>query len=209
MADGKNHQLAHNKFWIPSIILALIAGFVIFRDSFFQVFLFDVFFLIFYWLGENVVSPDLDLISISGQDGRMITFGMDVTKKLRSGFFSKLIGFFIGIPTLLFSNWSSFYSYTMQFLGGHRNFWSHSLFVSTLGRMIWFNTIIAFILWFLFLHGRQYWNWSNDISFNLYLDIWLEPFSMAQFLAWVISDSIHIAMDTEYAKGRWYKVNKK
>jgi uncharacterized metal-binding protein len=206
MTDGVTHVKYHNKFWIPSLVFSAIINILIFRNNFVQLILFESFFVICYWLGENIIGPDLDLISISSQDGRMITFGEKVAKKLsRLGFIGSIIGFFVGIIPFMFSAWSSFYAYTMQFLGGHRNIFSHSPILSTLGRMIWFNIIIFIILLNVYSIGVANWNWSSNYVFELYLDIWLFDYFLAQFIAWSISDLIHLFLDSE----RFKHINKK
>ena len=190
----------HNKFWIPSIVLALVASFVIFRSDFAQVFLFNIFFILFYWMGENLISCDLDLISISGQDGRLISFGKHVADKLKKiGFFGKIIGFFVGLLPFMFSQWSAAYSYTMSFVGGHRSFWSHSLVLSTLIREIWFDIPFAILLYFVFNYGALNWGWKN-IVFETYMDIWLYPLLLAEFIAFTFTDSIHLFLDSVWFK---------
>ena len=149
----------------------------------------DFFYILFYFLGENYVSPDIDLISISGQDGRMLSLG----KK----------NFIFGIFGLLFAIWSMVYSWINQFLGGHRNFWSHSLVISTIGRMIWFNIPFVVILWGVV----AYWGWA-DWYYQIYLDVYLVSLLLAQFCAWSFSDTIHLIYDSEWAKGKLYHPEK-
>ena len=178
-----------------------------FRDNIFQFALYEIFFILFYWIGENIVSCDLDLISISGQDGRAITFGKkDISDKLarRIGFFSKIIGYAVGIIPFLFSQWSAFYSYTMQFLGGHRNPFSHSLVLSTVIRMIWFDVIFYVMANQIYASGVSAWHWTGSIWFDLYMDIWLIPVLAGQFIAWSITDVMHLILDSEWAKFRLY-----
>lgn len=206
MADGKTHVKYHNLFWFPSLILSLFSSFLFFRHNIFILCLFNAFFILNYWLAENFVSPDLDLISISGQDGRMIGSGKYISNSLGKGYLSKIVGFFVGIPGLLFSQHSSNYSYAMQFFGGHRNFWSHSFIISTIGRIIWFNLLVFIGLGLIYSFGVTVWEWSGTFSYDLFLDIWLLPYLSAQFLAWLISDSIHLFLDTEFWKG--YTQNK-
>ena len=190
MADGATHVKYHNRFWIPALICSGILSFLLFKHNILQLILFNLFFVLNYWMGENLVSCDLDLLSISGQDGRMLTEG----KK----------NIFIGFLGLLFALWSMVYSWIMQFLGGHRNIFSHGIILGTLGRILWFNIPIIFILSNIYSFGVVHWHWSSNFSYELYLDIWLVPYLCAQFLAWFITDDIHIILDTDFAKNRLY-----
>ena len=138
-------------------------------------------------MGEKLISPDLDLISISGQDGRALSY----IKK------NPLLGIF----GLFFALWSMVYSWCMIPLGGHRNMWSHGLIIGTIGRMIWFNlplTIIGYMVSYNLIGIK------SDFYYNLWMDYWLLPYLAAQFLAWNFSDAIHILLDQEFVKGWLY-----
>jgi hypothetical protein len=200
LADGKTHVEYHNKFWIPSLVFSIIIDILIFRNSFVQMILFESFFVICYWLGENIISPDLDLISINSSDGRLISFGKHVANKLKKiGCVGGIIGFFIGLIPFAFSQWSAAYSYAMSFIGGHRSFWSHSLVLSTLIREIWFDIPFAILLYFVFNYGALTWGWKN-IVFETYMDIWLYPLFLAEFIAFTFTDSIHLFLDSAWFK---------
>jgi len=184
--------------------MATLIGIMIFNVEFFRLFVFDVFYIVFYLIGENLVSPDLDLISISGQDGRLITFGQKFAVKFKKyGFLAKIAGFFVGLPSFFFSLWSAFYAYGCQFVGGHRNWLSHSPIIGTIGRMIWFNIMIFGWMWILYLYGTTNWGWKS-FEYQFYLDAWLFPALLGQFLAWNISDGIHLVLDSKWAKGKLY-----
>jgi hypothetical protein len=204
LAPGTVHVLWHNKAWILAWGMSTLIGIIIFNVSFFRLFVFEIFYILFYLIAENLVSPDIDLISISGQDGRLITFGEKLAVRLkRFGFFAKIIGFFVGLPSFFFSLWSAFYAYGCQFFGGHRSWLSHSPVVGTIGRMIWFNILILGMMWILYLYGVSAWTWKN-FGYEFYLDVWLIPALLGQFLAWNISDGIHLTLDSKWAKGKLY-----
>ena len=195
MAPGIEHCKAHNKLWIPSIITGIVESIIL--QYFFKnynewfIVIFILFYLLCYSIAEHYISPDLDLLSISGQDGRALT-------KIKNNVI-------LGIVGLLFAMWSMVYSWIMQFFGGHRGL-SHTFILGTLTRMIWFNTPIFFILWFL----KWYWGFEwNKIWYNFYMDWWLFGYVLGQFFSWLFSDVVHSVMDSEYAKNRFYKVEKK
>ena len=48
------------------------------------------------------------------------------------------------------------------------------------------------------------WHWTGSIYFDLYLDVWLVPVLVGQFMAWTITDATHLLLDTEWAKFRLY-----
>jgi hypothetical protein len=207
MAPGQIHVAYHNRLWIPAIGISIALGKIFFSNNFIHLAIYEISFLLFYWIGENIVSCDLDLISISGQDGRAITFGKkDISDKLQKkiGFLSKIIGYLIGIIPFMFSQWSAFYSYSMQFLGGHRNPFSHSLVLSTILRMIWFDVVFYLMANQIYATGISSWHWTGSMYFNLYMDVWLVPILAGQFAAWSITDATHLLLDTEWAKGKLY-----
>ena len=207
MADGHTHVAYHNKLWIPSVAISVAIALIYFGNNFLHLILFEIFFILFYWIGENLVSCNLDQIGVGSQDARAITFGKkDISDKLEKkiGFVSKFIGYFLGIIPFLFSEWSAFYAYTNQFLGGHRNPFSHSLVLSTILRMIWFDVIFYMMANQIYASGVSGWHWTGTMYFDLYMDVWLVPVLVSQFIAWTITDATHLTLDTEWAKGKLY-----
>jgi hypothetical protein len=205
MAPGNVHRYYHDKFWLFGFLISFGIGIIVFRNNLFHLMIYEISYVIFYWLGENVVSPDLDQIVVGSQDAKLITFGEKIAIRLKKlKFLAKIIGFFVGLPALFFSLWSAVYAYGNQFLGGHRNFWSHSFMISTVGRMIWFDIVIFIGIWNFYLFGVKSWRWNTSLSFEFYLDVWLFSALLGQFLAWTISDSIHLILDSRWAKERLY-----
>jgi uncharacterized metal-binding protein len=86
-----------------------------------------------YAVGD-VLTPDLDLISIDRGESRMI----------RSVVFLPLVA------------WTTLYARIMQGMGGHRSFWSHSLLLSTLIRLCWMLFPLVALLWYLGVLPSEY-----------------------------------------------------
>jgi hypothetical protein len=117
--------------------------------------------------------------------------------------------FALGLVGLFTAQYSMAYAWLIEFVGGHRSFFSHSPVISTLIRQVWFNVPISFVLNWIFTIGNQKWGW-HSIYFELYCDYWLIPYLLAQFTAFGISDIIHIVLDSDYAKKiGWNPVNTK
>ena len=184
MADGATHYKWYKLGIIPSLTVGLLFSLLLGDPVFFF-----VLYTVNYALG-SVVEPDLDQISVTSSEGRFMRF----TKK---------IGFVIGIFGAIWVGWWTIYAYV---IGGHfaktgrkRNPKSHGFEIGTIGRIVWFNlpfaAIIAGVCW--------YYGWK-DWYYQIYGDIWMKPYFLSQFLALSFSDGIHLFLDTEFAKGRFY-----
>jgi hypothetical protein len=134
----------------------------------------------------SVVEPDLDQIGITSSEGR----AMRGTKA--GGALTGMLGAFWVAYWLI-------YAYLIGLVGGHRSKFSHGVGIGTLGRIFYFNFPFAVLLGIL----CWYWGWS-DWAYQLYLDVWLVPYLLSQFLAWFLTDGVHLILDTPWAKGRLY-----
>lgn len=147
MPDGKTHR----KIWKSFIPLAIAIGLFFVIEGWWY---FALFFLVGYGLHFLGITNDLDLISINDDEAFWI----------RS---------IILMPLLLMS---TFYARAIQKFGGHRSFLSHSYFVSTFIRLMYFG--FPFILVF-----RHY-----------FIDPLYVEFS-AIYLGLVLADSLHTSAD--------------
>lgn len=190
MADGKTHERYYNSLGWPLVFLSI--GLVLFlgRLSVNSIIL-SVFILLNYKLAD-FIDPDADqLIQVQG-DWELYQ------ESKRFG----CLGGFVGM--LIIGYWQG-YSAIIAQIGGHRSFWSHSLVFGTLGRMVYHNVpyLILFSLFYLF--SSYFWGWSIDVFiFQFYFDFWLGLYFLGQFIAWSIGDSIHLLLDTNWAKGILY-----
>jgi uncharacterized metal-binding protein len=191
MADGETHVAYHNRLWIPALFVGGIEAIIFSGIPYYNFYLFIIFYVLFYYLGENYLSPDLDLQSLSGQDAKMI--------RLRN------LNIVLGLFGLFWGLWSFIYAWIIN---GHRKTLSHGWGIGTLFRLF-FYTLPFFLLmvWFGSFNG-----WTiGDFWYEFYCEYWLVSYLLAGFFALFFSDSIHLILDTEYAKGRLYypKSNKK
>jgi hypothetical protein len=208
MADGVTHVKYHDKMWVVGFVFALILGAGIFYKSLANFLIFVVLYIFFYAIAERFISPDLDLLSLSAQDGRMIMLGKHTLEKIRHwNFFIRVLlipfCFVLGLFGLFTAQYSMAYAWLIEFGGGHRSVFSHSPVLSTLIRQLWFNVPISFVINWIFTIGNQRFAW-HSIYWELYLDYWLVPYLLAQFVAWSVSDITHLVLDSDWAKNRLY-----
>lgn len=203
MSDGKTHKYYHDRLWLPniaiSVVLAVVLHTTIFNFDFWKSFLFLLSFFLHYLLGENIISCDLDQISVGSQDARLITYGKDFAERFHKSnilirFFANIFGYVFGLPGVILFGYSALYAYTISFVGGHRSFFSHFPVVGTIGRMIWEAIPVAIVLMIWYAYGVANWGWNN-FPYYMYLDIWLSPVILGQFLGLNNSDLIHIYLD--------------
>jgi hypothetical protein len=145
-----------------------------------------------YFAGA-VIEPDQDQIGLTGGDGDFLRL-KTIKGKLP---IRVIIGFF----GLLLATWSFWYAWIVGWFGGHRSWLSHGILVGTLGRVVWWNIPLAFLLEQVCVGiGWPMTSWG----YELYLDVWLVPYFGAQLAAWLFSDGIHLLLDTEWAKKYMY-----
>lgn len=138
----------------------------------------------FYFLGERYISPDLDLLSLSDSDGRFL--------RLRKvNIVLGLFGLFWVILWLIYA-W---------LINKHRSFFSHGLIVGTVLRMAWLSIPFLFIInWIATLNG-----WTIDeYWYQFYCEYYLIDLLLGMFFGLLLSDCIHILLDSEFAKNRLY-----
>jgi hypothetical protein len=186
MADGKNHIIAHDRMWGFAIIFGIIEAIIFniwIKD--FNLILFIVLYIFWYHIGERYISNDLDLDSMSAQEGRLLHL--------------KSINIFMGLFGLIFMILSLCYSWVIP---KHRHWLSHSIPLGTFIRCIWF---IWLPMFFVFNWIGSFIGWTiKDYYFEFYCDWWLYPMLLSSFFALIFSDAIHLVMDSSFAKGRFY-----
>jgi uncharacterized metal-binding protein len=136
------------------------------------------------------IDPDEDQIGITLSEGRA----------LRG---TKNINPFIGFIGAFHVAYWLIYAYMIGLVGGHRSVFSHGWIIGTVLRIIYFNIPFAVGLWLFYNWAVVNWGWHDPI-WSLYLDWWLAPYLLSQFLAWFVSDGMHLILDTEWAKYRLY-----
>ena len=189
MADGTVHFKYYKLGLIAAIPIGLTAfGLLLFLGHV-NSYVFILSYFVSYAIGA-VLDPDADQWSLTQGEGRVLR----TTRR-----FTFIIGFF---GALWVSYWFM-YAWFVSLFGGHRSWISHGFIIGTVIRIIFFNVIIGAILIAVFSYGVINFGWSS-ITYELYLDVWVSPYLLGQFLAWFISDGIHLMLDTEYAKGRLY-----
>jgi uncharacterized metal-binding protein len=189
MSSGNIHHLWYKRIFFPIILPAIIITTLLsisLKINFVLIFLFG---FIQYWLA-SFIGPDLDLPGLNDDDGRMMRFG------------KKTFPLFTIFGYITTAYWF-FYAWLIGLVGGHRSIFSHGVLIGTIGRIIYFNIPIFLGLYFLYRYGMRNWNWSNP-SYELYLDVWILPYILSQFIIWSLTDSLHILLDGRWAKGRLY-----
>jgi len=142
-----------------------------------------------YWLCR-FIDPDTDHLAINISEST----GMRLFEKI------PIIGW---IVRAFWISYTTFYAGLILAVGGHRSFFSHSLIVGTIGRMIFFNIPMwAFIYWERIRTGRT-WDFSQSYI-DWRMDLWLVPYYLSQALLWTWGDLIHLILDTNIVKGILY-----
>lgn len=212
MADGRTHELYLRRLGRP--LSVPVGGFLL---LFFGI-LYFIFFYFNFFICE-FLDPDADQMGLTKSEGDVLR----TAQKFKIGFlgavwvswwfiYSYIIGVGSRIPdyrkkngikkTILFA-----LSPIRWLFRGHRSIGSHGIIIGTTGRMIWFN-IPIFVL--LYLFSSSYWG-SSDIfylSYQLYVDYWLIPYLVSQFVAWTLGDAVHVLLDSDLAKGVLYGIDK-
>lgn len=142
-----------------------------------------------YWLCR-LIDPDLDHASLSLAEGTGMRFFDNI--------------WFVGwIFRAIWMGMTAMYSGIILQFGGHRSFFSHSLPVGTIGRMIFFNAPLFYFFYWKEMTDVGVFIWSNMYD-RWDMQIWLMPFYLSQFIMLSIGDSIHLLLDTEFVKNVLY-----
>lgn len=180
-SDGLTHESYLRKGWV------LIIPIFIFFSIIFQDILYLVFGILNFIICE-FIDPDTDLLGLTEADGDILrTF-----RKIKLG----LIG------AMIVGYWLVYAEFCLYF-GGHRSWFSHGWIIGTIGRMLFFNIPIFGILFWFYLYGVTNWNWLDfsEIGFGyFYMNKWVLPYIVSQFISWNIADGIHLILDTKWFK---------
>ena len=195
MADGITHRKYLNKGWIIILPLGIVVTSITFSLTPYW-YLYGLFLYLNYFLARYI-DCDSDHISYTMAESDLV----NSLKKMNIVF-----GFF----GAMFVGYGFLYSYLISLVGGHRSFFSHSVPVGTVGRIIFFNLPVAKWCWDFYNFGLQKWGWIISIGFyeSTKMQIWLIPYLSMQLLAWCIGDIIHLILDQEWAKGLLYEPKK-
>jgi hypothetical protein len=190
MASGEIHQDYLNKAWIFIIPFSILVFLIALLNQVDLPFLYPIFICFNYWLCD-FIDPDNDLMGMTQSEGRILR----LSKK-----------YWIGFLGALFVSYSFIYAYIVGLFGGHRSWLSHGWIIGTLFRMFFYNIPLFFSLWVFYSYGISNWQWRTDVplKYIFYMDRWVMPYLSMQFLAWFISDGIHLILDTSWAKGVLY-----
>lgn len=121
---------------------------------------------VFWYWTTRYFDPDLDQISITSAEGRMM-------REL------PFIGFFM-------TAWWTLYAGIMNLVlgkGAHRSWLTHSILPGTIFRAIWFWLPYSILGYFLLGKGV-----------NIF-GPWLQPVLVGQLISWGLADLIHITLD--------------
>jgi hypothetical protein len=192
MADGITHDLYLRKNWIVIIPLGIFLFLLKMKEPY--AYLYPLF---LYWNYNlcRYINPDDDLFSLSLAEGLILR----TSKKYYLGFFGALL---VADKFM--------YAYIAGLFGGHRSLFSHGLLIGTIGRMLFYNIQAYVVAIFLYSNGSLYWDWQPvaSVQFLFYFDQWGVIFLTMQFAAWFYADAVHLILDSEYAKGRFYDPKK-
>jgi hypothetical protein len=186
IADGKNHIIAHDKMWGLVIILGVIeCGIFYYWIPGFNIFVFLILYPMWYHLGERYISCDLDLDSMSGQEGRMLHL--------------KSVNIIVGLFGLIFMILSLCYSWCIP---KHRHWTSHSVPIGTFLRCVWFIWLPIFIVlnWVGSFLSWTVW----EYYFQFYGEMWINGLLLSSFCALCFTDIIHLIMDLPASKNILY-----
>lgn len=188
MADGRTHEKYLRKGWAVIIPLGAVL-LIAFRWNW----LYPLFLYLNFALCD-FIDPDLD--------HGIVTKGEWDALRIAKRYYLGLIG-------AIFVAYSFIYAYL---IGKHRSWKSHGWIIGTIGRMIWFNLPLGTLVAYMVNHSIVNWgtpSW-DIVGFNYYwMNVWLKPYLLAQFIAWSIGDGTHLLLDTEWAKGNLYTPNKR
>ena len=137
--------------------------------------------------------PDDDLSSITASEYKI----QRDTKKINR---------VVGLLGVILVGYKGIYAYIIgAFFGGHRSWASHKWPFSTIGRMLFYNFGLFWVLHAVYGYLDSFLGWEDtNIWYEFYMDIWLIPYLITQFISWSWGDIIHITLDRPEAKGILY-----
>lgn len=137
--------------------------------------------------------PDDDLAGITTSEYKL----QRDTKKI-----NKLVGLLGSIVV----GYKGIYAYIIgAWFGGHRSWLSHKWPFSTIGRMVFYNFGLLWILNAIYGYMDAFFDWGNTTMwYEFYMDVWFIPYLVTQFISWSLGDIIHITLDREDVKGILY-----
>ena len=194
MASGDVHHNYLRKGWAVAFPLSILMYLMMLSENVSYPYLYGIFSVVNYLLCE-LIDPDNDQLALTLADG----IALRLSRK-----------FYLGFIGAIFVSYNFLYAYIAGLFGGHRSWFSHGWIVGTLGRMIFYNSLLLFIFYNIYSFGILKWGWQTNISLYqyFYMNIWLKPYLITQFIMWNIGDGIHLLLDTSWAKGRLYKPKK-
>lgn len=190
MASGDIHNRYLRLGWFvvfPLGAVIFVFGFIYDFDNFY---LFPAF-LYLNFLFCEIIDPDADQLGLTSSEGRVLR----ITRK-----------FYIGLLGALFVSYTFIYAYIIGLFGGHRSFLSHGFLIGTLGRMVFYNAPLVSFFWGIYSYGLVNWGWNPSISVyeSFAMNKWIPYYITSQFIAWLIGDTIHLILDSEWAKNKLY-----
>lgn len=197
IADGQTHQRYLTYGWfiiIPAgvILFPIILFLKLPYSELYPLFLYINYFTTYY------SDPDDDLAGITTSEYKL----QRDTKKI-----NKLVGLLGSIIV----GYKGIYAYIIgAWFRGHRSWASHKWPFSTIGRMVFYNFGLLWILNAIYGYMDTFFSWSETTMwYEFYMDIWFLPYLVTQFISWSLGDIIHITLDREDARGFLYDTESK
>ena len=199
MSDGKTHKRALRKGWLIAIPFGLLIAYIT-KDIVYLPLFYSNFILC------EFIDPDADQVGLTLSEGDMLR----ASSQVFLGFFGSIfVAYWLPYAYLMGvgSRWdkrrakSGFSKLLKKMVSpiiilfrGHRSIATHSLVIGTLGRMIWFNLLVWFIMDYYYVTPSRH---------------VMDAYYLTQFLAWSIGDGIHLYKDGMILKKLKFKKRKK
>lgn len=180
MSDGPEHYRHYKKGGKRIIFIWFILWIAtMLNDNFYLYMMQDCFFYAIwqYYVICRYIDPDLDQISLTSGDGRML-------KEI------PVLGYVFAAYWTLYSAFMNIVAIVTRtgkgHLGAHQTFWTHSRF-GTLIRIIWFNIPVSeiYVYWNMYFAGTTY-------AVNSYMVV---VYLLSQLIAFSRADGIHYKLD--------------
>ena len=201
MADGETHFKYLKMGWFIIVPLGFIVTIIAILRKVDYWYLYQPFLYFNYYLCRYF-DPDDDQKSLTLSEGRIL---------------SETRRYYLGFIGAVLVSYSFIYAYVAGLFGGHRSWFSHGIGLKgfevistgTWGRLAFYNIPPYMLLNVVYSFAITNWGWTTSVGVgkSFYMNIWFVPYIITQAIAWFIGDTIHLILDTEWAKGRLY--NKK